>query len=116
MPPVILPPVSLTRGFDFSQNYRIETPFEEEPILDLTGWTARASVSVKPFDPPFWTGALAIEDDRIVFAIPGADSAGWDAVPVLGGKANAVFQIVLAPVSAPEIVWQGNMIIAGTLE
>lgn len=117
--PLILPNLTITVGLPFNQSFRLEDPVEDDPILSLTGYSATFGFSTKAFAEPFKTGTATItEADRIIVALTADETALFKdyALPIIGGRPSAVFQIDLnAPVASNSFVLQGPVTIAGTL-
>jgi hypothetical protein len=116
--PVILPPVTITKGVEYVQRYVFSLDEAGEDPIDLTGWVGEFSLSTRPFAKPFYTAEVDLEGDRggVVVTIPDYDTASDEFVPlpILGGSANVFQQIKLtAPDPSQSQVWQGPVTIAG---
>jgi hypothetical protein len=99
---------------------RLEDTTADDPVFDLTGYTVAWSLSVRPFETPFATGAGEILTtdlgDRAFLEISDTVTAtlGDYAVPLVGGRPSAVLQVTLtAPVAANSMILQGSAIIQG---
>lgn len=113
-PPIILPPLVITQGLDFSQSWRIEDPLADPPVVPLAGWAGEIRLFPVPFDAAFYVAPVVIADDRITVAIDAAQTSEFAALPFLRGRPNGVYQITLtAPLPAISQVWQGSLTIAG---
>ena len=114
MKPVIIPPLVITQGKAFSQSWRIEDPLADPVIVPLAGWTGTFRLFTQPFDASFYSAALVIENDQIAVSIPGEVTAGFAALPILGGRPNGWYQLDLtAPQPDLSQVWQGSLTVAG---
>jgi hypothetical protein len=117
MKPVIVPPLVITQGQPFAQSWRIEDPLVSPPVVSLAGWSGTFRLFHQPFDGVFHTAPVAIVNDRIVVEIPAETTAGFSALPFIGGRANGWYQITLsAPDPLLNQVWQGAVSIAGVAE
>lgn len=111
--PVVLPPISVTKGIAFFQRYLFE---DSGGPIDLTGWTGAFSLSKRPFEKPFFEGECVLggTDGDVRVSISVEDIAAFEVNPILGGSPVASFQIYLeAPDPTQNQVWQGPAKIAG---
>jgi hypothetical protein len=111
--PVILPPICITQGVEYTQRYNLSN---SAGALDLTGWTGTLSLSKRPFETPFYTGAVTLGGvaGTVDVTVPVASTLLFEVDPILGGSPVAVQQIYLvAPDQTQNQVWQGPVKIAG---
>lgn len=111
-----LPPVIITCGQPFRLSLRVEDPTEDPPDYDLSGYGVEFWLAATLAAEPFHLGTGEIAGNRAIIEIDPTTTEGFAAVPLIGGRPNAVLQITLtAPLPLNSIVLQGPAVVQGVI-